>query len=342
MLPGPDDRTARKTGRERGASPKLRKASCEPRPRYEPARARWGARRPAAAGARRERAASHGAAAGRTTAPQGGGARRKPARGAPAPRRKPCALRPAGLRRDPGALRARVLSGAGWLAVAGMAPRRGRSARTTPRRGAGGLGGAFRPPGILQPVHATAVTARDRSKRRDSRCGMRAQAAGAAARPLALYAPGRAARPWWPWRACRAGWRDGCGDGLARPLRAPAVRLRTARRAAGGLRSRRASCLARAGCQPPCEHRGDDHAGRGGANGGGCRGAPLRARRPPGEHRRRGGAGLGRRGERGLPRGAADGWRKPRAAEAARPGARGGSHAPPRQRGLPRGVPGRR
>ena len=239
MLPGPDDRTARKTGRERGASPKLRKASCEPRPRYEPARARWGARRPAAAGARRERAASHGAAAGRTTAPQGGGARRKPARGAPAPRRKPCALRPAGLRRDPGALRARVLSGAGWLAVAGMAPRRGRSARTTPRRGAGGLGGAFRPPGILQPVHATAVTAREPSKRRDSRCGMRAQAAGAAARPLALYAPGRAARPWWPWRACRAGWRDGCGDGLARPLRAPAVRLRS--RAPAGVKTRRAA-----------------------------------------------------------------------------------------------------
>ena len=58
-------------------------------------------------------------------------------------------------------------------------------------------------------------------------------------------------------------------------------------------------------------------AARGAQPGGGA--VRAGARRPPGEHRRRGGAGLGRRGERGLPRGATDGWRKPRAAGGSAP-----------------------
>ena len=174
-----------------------------------------------------------------------------------------------------------------------------------------------------------------------------------------------------PWRSTRQGERRGPGGRGARAAPAGATVAETGWRgrcvhrlsACGQRGAQRGGCAAGAplswrapAASPPASTAGDDHAAaegqgegaaaarlcvraaaaRGAQPGGGA--VRAGARRPPGEHRRRGGAGLGRRGERGLPRGAADGWRKPRAAEAARPGARGGSHAPPRQRGLPRGV----
>ena len=86
-------------------------------------------------------------------------------------------------------------AGTGWQPVAGMAEtHRPRSARSAPRRGAGGLGGAL-PPRYGRKLHATAVTGRGHLRRpRD---------AGAARVRL------------WPAMA----------DGLARPLRAAQPRI---------------------------------------------------------------------------------------------------------------------